>query len=117
MITGAVMITLSCVLFVQMGLADAIQDVLGFRLTLISCPKCLTYWSVLAYAILSGRGFLECVAVPFISAYAALWVALAYDCLTTIYNKFYEHISETTDTEEDGNRAHEAETDAADAVS
>ena len=117
MISGAVMLTIACVLFTQMGLADAIQDVLDFRLTMMSCPKCMTYWSVLAYAVLSGRGFLECITVPFISAYAALWLALAYDIMTTIYNRIYEHISKTTDTEEGGASAHEAKTDAADVVS
>lgn len=79
MIREAALITLICVLFVQMGLSDAIQETLHVRLRIASCPKCLTMWVTLACLLLHGNRILESVAASFISAYAALWLAMAYD--------------------------------------
>ena len=106
----ALLITVSCVLFVQMGLSDAIQDVLHLHIKPLSCPKCLAYWSTLAYLLLSGYGgFAEVMAASFLFSYFALWLALVYDALAILYNKLYEYISKTSgapeDAEADGRQA------------
>lgn len=87
------MIALSCVLFVSMGLAQAIQEYVPFRLRILTCPKCLTFWSVLAYNLITGQGVIRSIAVSFITAYIALWAALALDLLNLLYNWIYEKIT------------------------
>ena len=95
MITEAALITVSCVLFVQMGLSRAIQDTIGFRSKILSCPRCCTFWPVLAYMLATGKGIVMSVAASFISSYCAMWIALLYDSLATLYNWLYEQLSET----------------------
>ncbi len=79
MIRDAALITLICVLFVQMGLSDAIQNILHVRSRIASCPKCLTMWTSLVCFLLHRNGILESVAASFICSYTALWLAMAYD--------------------------------------
>ena len=94
------MVALSCILFVSMGLAQAIQDYIPFRLRVLTCPKCLTFWSVLAYNLITGQGVIRSIAVSFITAYIALWAALALDILTLLYNWIYEKITRNQSTAE-----------------
>ena len=101
MITEVVLITVSAVLFVQMGLSSAIQEKVHIHSRIASCPKCACFWSVLAYCILTRRGVIVSVAASFICAYVALWIALAYDALALLYNTIYESITETNDTATD----------------
>jgi hypothetical protein len=96
----ALLLTLSSVLFVQMGLSEAIQKFVGFRSTLLSCPRCVSFWSVLAWFIFKGYGILPSVATSFISAYSALWLSLLYDAIAVIYNRAYEKVSTGEDTED-----------------
>ena len=92
------MIAASCVLFVHMGLSEAVQEHLRIRLRFLSCPKCMTFWCVLAWSLLTGHDAVRAVAVSFLFAYAALWAALLLDGLAVIYNLLYEQITETEDT-------------------
>ena len=92
--TEAALIMVSCVLFVQMGLSEAIQETLHIRLPFLSCPKCLTWWICCAYLVLHDYGIIVSVAVSFILSYCALWLALAYDALATLYNHAYKRITE-----------------------
>ena len=98
MITEAALILVSCVLFVQAGLSDAIQETLHVRLRIASCPRCLTFWACLAWALLAGRGLLVSVAASFITSYCAMWLCLVYDALALLYNRLYEQITKTQDT-------------------
>ena len=98
----ALLLTLSCTLFVQMGLSSAIQKKLHFTSELISCPKCLTFWANLAYLTFFGHGtVVEIVGASFLCSYAALWVAVLYDALALLYNRFYEYITEADGASED----------------
>jgi len=101
MVTEAALITVSCVLFVQMGLSHAIQERIGFKSEILSCVRCCTFWSVLVYSLLARYGILQSVAASFLSSYAALWLALIYDALAKFYNSCYESITETTDASPD----------------
>ena len=87
------MLALCCVLFVQMGLSGAIQETLGIQSRVLSCPKCLTFWSTFVLQIFGGQAFLPALAVSFLFSYLSLWVALLYDWLATLYNKTYESIT------------------------
>ena len=106
MIEEAALITISCVLFIKMGLADAVQEILHIGFRIVSCPKCLGFWVCLMWNALHDYDILESVAVSFICSYSALWLSLIYDVMATLYNYIYEQITETTDASE------ESETDA-----
>lgn len=101
MIKEVALITVSTVLFVQMGLSSAIQGFFNIRLRIASCPKCASFWSVLAYCLATKHGFLVSVAASFLSAYVALWLSLLYDALALLYNTAYEHITKTDGAPED----------------
>ena len=95
MIYEAALITLSCVLFVQMGLADAVRNTLKIQSRIISCPKCLTFWSCIVYFIVRGNPIVTSVAASFISAFVSLWLSLAFDVIAAIYNSIYEQNNAT----------------------
>ena len=115
MVKEAALITISAVLFIQMGLSSAIQEFLHFRSRIASCPKCVAFWSVLAYCLLTGNGIVVSVAASFISAYVALWLALLYDALAVLYNYAYESITKTDDTAQDA-KANQGESNKATAT-
>lgn len=116
----AVLIMLSCTMFVQTGLSDAIQEGLHVRFRILSCQKCCSFWACLAYLILSGSRIVEAVAVSFLLSYFALWLALLLDALAVIYNKFYEYITQASRPSEvsgPGDNPNESATAGADEVS
>ena len=107
------MLTVACVLFISMGLEGAIRGTLGFGFKIFSCPKCLTFWSVLALSVCRGCTAVECVAVSFLCSYAALWLSLSYDALAILYNRLYDGITTQAATEKaDTEAAAEAGSDA-----
>ena len=117
MVREAALITISCVLFVQMGLSEAIQDSFRFKSRIASCPKCLSMWANLAYLLLTRHGLILSVAASFICSYLALWLALAYDAVAILYNYLYDSITKTTDTVEDSGEEIPGEASDPDAVS
>ena len=106
------MLTLACVLYIDMGLHDAIVRRVGFSLPITGCPKCLTFWLVLASSLLHRGSVVQSVAVSFLCSYAALWLSLAYDALTTLYNYIYERITNAAASEAASDEDAEAGSDA-----
>ena len=117
MIKEAALITISCVLFVQMGLSEAIQEKLNFKSLIASCPKCLSFWSVLAFSLVNGYGLIPSLAASFIGAYAALWLSLIVDGLAVLYNSIYESITPKTDAAQKTGKVVHAKAGRSDAVS
>ena len=95
MIYEVALLIISCVLFIQMGLSDTIQNIIKVNPVILSCPKCLTFWSVLLYCAINGYNIIISIATSFISSYIALWLVLLYDILAIKYNKCYESIEKT----------------------
>ena len=95
------MVTVSCVLFIGMGLSGEIQQRLGFSSKILSCPKCCTFWCALVLLLAGRNKLLPSVAVSFGSSYVAMWLALALDALAVIYNKAYEKITQNPGAAED----------------
>lgn len=93
------LLVLSCTLANHLGLVEAIEGVIGCEIPVLNCSKCASYWSVLLYSLIVGRGMIASVAVSFLCAYAAVWVELLCGYIDTKYNKYYEDIyaEETTD--------------------
>ena len=103
-------IVVACTSANHLGLIAAVENVLHRRLPVVNCPKCLTFWSTLAYllacflvgddALLGGgpiTALLSAVprmlAVAFLAAYSALWLELIMYFIDTIYNSIYDQIS------------------------
>lgn len=92
------MVAAACVLYISMGLHEAVVKVLGIDLRITGCPKCFTFWAVLARCAFGGYGLLPSVFAAFSLAYLALWATLLLDALAVLYNKLYDAINKTTDT-------------------
>jgi len=94
----------------HMGLiGTAIRMVFRKRkaLPVISCPRCLTFWCVLAYG-LSGDGFAanpsglaRLLAISFLSAYAAIWLEMTEGLVDRLYDYIYGKIFSAADTADD----------------
>ena len=91
-----------CVTANHLGLIEAIQTVTKCpHLPIISCPKCLTFWSVLIYGlwVVGITDIPLLLAISFLCSYLALWLELLEAFIDTIYMKCYETIYDhTTDT-------------------
>ena len=89
----AILLAVGCVLFVNMGLSDAIQEFLGFKSRILSCPKCLTFWTTLTFLLFNRCRVAAAVGASFLFSYTALWADLGLSMLNRLYNELYEQIS------------------------
>lgn len=84
-----------CVTANHLGLIEAIQTITKCKqLPIVSCVKCFTFWSVLAYNLWSvGFSDIPCnLAVSFLASYLALWLELIEGFVDKLYMKCYEKI-------------------------
>jgi hypothetical protein len=115
-------IVVACTSANHLGLIAAVESLLHRRLPIVSCPKCFTFWSTLAYllacflmgddALLRGGTIAanlpavpRMLAVSFLAAYSALWLELIMYFIDTIYNSIYDQISKDNREETDGEDA------------
>ena len=86
----------------HMGLVAAVEKVIQHEIPIVNCPKCLTFWLTLCYALFCGIPVITSVAISFISAYMAVWFNLLLGVIDTIYNEIYESAftTQTADTED-----------------
>lgn len=102
---------IACIIFVcvtmnHMGLVSAIRSALSCRhLPIVSCPKCLTFWSVVMYGVVSGSSdiltgsyAIRVLAISFLSSYLAVWLELAEGYIDSLYMECYDKIYATADT-------------------
>ena len=110
------MIVFSVVAANHLGLVAAAESIIHRRLPVVNCPKCMAFWSVLAYGlgceIVAADHFvgindmvsyhfehvLEMLAVAFLSAWSALWLDLFMGIIDKLYTKLYDTFYPTTDT-------------------
>ena len=93
----AAQITVICVLFVQMGLVNAIGKLIHYEFRVLSCPKCLVFWASIGWHLLHSNPLLDTVFASFLSSYAALWLSLIYDYVATKYNQTYKKITDSAE--------------------
>lgn len=91
------LVAVSCVLAIHMGLVDAVGEALHYRFRIISCTKCLTFWSTLVTGLLRRHGVIVSVATAFLLAYLAMWLDLALAWVAGHYNRWYEKINAEAD--------------------
>ena len=119
--TDIAAIVFACTTVNHLGLIRAVIGVF-FRkrrtLPIVSCPRCLTFWCVLAYGM-SGDGAIAPVgfssgmtaanpsavarllAISLLAAYAATWLELAEGLIDKLYDYIYGKIYATADTADD----------------
>jgi len=69
---------------VHLGLSVAIGKIVT---KILSCPKCLTFWSSMLFLYLFGCNIFIAVVLSLLGAYIANWFALL---LTKLNQKYYE---------------------------
>lgn len=103
-------IFVSCVLFIHLGLGDAVSRVLDIRCILLKCVKCLTFWSVLAYSLCLSLPVEVCLCVAFACAYASLWAELLLGKIACKYEEWNESMDAEEPETGSRNRIEETET-------
>ena len=103
-------IVFACTTVNHLGLTRAVIGVFfrkRDRLPVVSCPRCLTFWCVLAYGV-SGDGFsanpsavARLLAISILSSYLAIWLELLEGTIDKLYNYVYKQIYPTADTAAD----------------
>ena len=94
------MITFSVVAANHLGLVAAIERTVKHRLPIVNCPKCMTFWTVLAYGVwnVGIPDLPPTIAVALLAAWAAIWLELFMGFVDQLYLKAYEQIYPTADT-------------------
>ena len=88
-----------CVTANHLGLVKAIEGAFKREIPIVNCIKCFTYWSVLAYTIISCREIFTSLAISFLASYSAIWLELLEGYIDTLYLKLYEKIFEQPDND------------------
>ena len=95
---------IACLVFVcvtanHLGLINAIEDIVKKEIPIANCPKCFTFWSVLAYGVikydsslLTIHSSLTLLAISFLCAYLAIWIELLEGFIDILYMWLYEKI-------------------------
>lgn len=106
---------IACIVFVcvtanHLGLISAVIGVFFKKrrtLPIISCPRCLTFWTTLAYGIATvpcgfPQGLIAAIprlmAISFLCAYLAIWLELMEGLIDKFYDYIYGKIYPTADT-------------------
>lgn len=85
---GIVCLFISSVLFIHLGMGEAIEKVLRIRFILLRCSKCLTFWTTAVYSLIIVSYPVEVsLCIGFTCAYAALWVDLLLGKIAVAYEK------------------------------
>lgn len=85
----------ACVAVNHLGLVDAVGRVIGRSLPVVSCPKCLTFWTVLVYGCVTGlpHGVAAWLALSLLCSWSAIWLDLGMAAVDALYLRAYEIIN------------------------
>ena len=88
----------------HLGLIKAVIGVFFKKretLPIISCPKCLSFWSVMTYGVAEANSSLftlnsslRLLAIALLCSYLALWLNLLMYAIDTLYNRIYGKIED-----------------------
>ena len=90
-----------CVTMNHLGLIRAIEEQIDHKLPIIDCPKCSSYWSVLAFTLVTTYDVITSLAISFLASYAAIWLELIEGIIDTLYARIYDKVFTTTDAADD----------------
>lgn len=94
----------SCVLFIHLGLGEAIERTLRVRFVLLRCVKCLTFWSMLAYSLVHSLPLEYALCLSFVSAYASLWADIPLAKFANLYEKLNKDLDAEESESDSGTR-------------
>ena len=107
-----------CVTMNHLGFISAVEGIVGFRIHILNCPKCASFWFTIVYAV-GQMGFSIIpqipivLAVSFLASYIALWLELLEGCVDTLYLKLYGKITSRDNDNEAATDADEGNTASA----
>ena len=81
-----------CVTVNHLGLIATVESIVGTKLPIINCVKCLTFWATLTYSVTTSEGVTKILAISFLASYSALWLELLEGFIDKLYMKLYEKI-------------------------
>lgn len=88
----------------HLGLIAAVEQVIRHPLPILNCPKCLTFWSVLACGLIGdgisaaiSSGLPRLFATSILCAYLAIWIELAEGFIDKLYSRIYDTLYPTAD--------------------
>ena len=88
---------------IHMGLVDAVLKFYGMEdkdIPIIRCPKCLTFWSVLLFLVLTRHSVIHSLAMSFLASYVGIWLDLLLGIMDEWYEDIYKRISEGEEASE-----------------
>lgn len=100
-------IVFACTAANHLGLIEAIEKNIGFKLPILDCCKCASFWTTLAYGVLKGieTEIFTIVAISFLAAWSAVWFELFMGFIDTLYEKCYDKLyDKATVSETDGGK-------------
>ena len=95
-------IVFACVTANHLGLIKAVEGTIGYKLPILNCPKCSTFWVTLTYSVTTCEEATKMFAISFLASYMAIWFELFEGYIDTLYNKIYDKIYSATDRADDG---------------
>lgn len=76
----------------HLGLSEAVARII---LKVAKCPKCLTFWSVLAVEIVTQENLLIAIGLSLMCAYLVSWVGLFLEFLYQLYEKLWQRLNDS----------------------
>lgn len=91
------MIVFICTSMNHLGLIEAIENIIGFKIPIVDCCKCSSFWSTIVYLLCEhwSIGLIAIIAIAFLACIAAVWLELAMGYIDTLYGRCYERIWNT----------------------
>lgn len=98
-------IVFACTAVNHLELIKTIEGIIKREIPVVNCPKCLTFWSVLAYGIyVSEVNFQDIafvlprlLAISLLCSYLAIWLELIMYAIDTLYNRIYGILEENNE--------------------
>ena len=78
---------------IHMGLVDAVLKFYGIEdkdIPIIRCPKCLTFWAVLLFLVLTRHNVVLSLATSFLASYVGIWLDLLLGKMDVWYEDIYK---------------------------
>lgn len=95
-------IVFACVTMNHLGLIKAVEEITGYELPILNCPKCSTFWFTLTYSVIIREEVTKMFAISFLCSYLAIWLELFEGYIDILYMKLYDKIYPAADTADDG---------------
>ena len=90
MVWTALMAAMTAIIGQHLGLYEKIAEI---ALQAAKCPKCCTFWIVLATLLLYGCNIIAALTLAMLLAYLSFWAGLFLIMLPNLYNRIWDRIN------------------------